>query len=145
VKWDIVRRDVADQHIRKVLNFGHTIGHAVESAMLNEGVGLEHGYAVAFGMLVEGHYASLTGNLDPNLFQTFRGLIIKWYSQDYPTLPSWESILSYLKQDKKSDSEKISWFIPAFSSQFEKFTIKNFAELEVPYNQSVIDLIASRY
>ena len=48
VKSHFVEQDLHDNNIRKVLNFGHTIGHAVESALLNV---VTHGEAVAFGMV----------------------------------------------------------------------------------------------
>lgn len=51
IKKKIVRRDANDHGIRKILNFGHTVGHALEAVRIEEGVETTHGECVAFGML----------------------------------------------------------------------------------------------
>ncbi len=58
IKSDIVSRDERENGLRKVLNFGHTIGHAVE---LISGYSLLHGEAVAIGMALEGAVAERIG------------------------------------------------------------------------------------
>lgn len=50
VKWRVVNEDPYEQGRRKILNFGHTLGHAIESWMLNTDKPLSHGEAVALGM-----------------------------------------------------------------------------------------------
>lgn len=52
-KSELVRMDFKDEHIRQLLNFGHTIGHAYESLMLENTTPVLHGFAVAIGMLAE--------------------------------------------------------------------------------------------
>lgn len=61
IKADIVRRDEREGGVRKTLNFGHTIGHAVE---LCSGFSLLHGYAVAIGMVYEAGIAERIGIAD---------------------------------------------------------------------------------
>jgi 3-dehydroquinate synthetase len=58
IKADIVSRDQREDGLRKVLNFGHTIGHAVE---LVSGFSLLHGEAVAIGMALESRLAERIG------------------------------------------------------------------------------------
>jgi 3-dehydroquinate synthase len=58
IKADIVSRDEREDGLRKTLNFGHTIGHAVE---LVSGYSLLHGEAVAIGMALEGRLAERVG------------------------------------------------------------------------------------
>lgn len=53
IKLDIVTQDPFEADLRKVLNFGHTIGHAIESALLEQGTPVPHGFAVAWGMMCE--------------------------------------------------------------------------------------------
>lgn len=53
IKLHIVKQDPYDQHFRQVLNFGHTVGHALESVAFHEGIEVLHGEAVALGMLAE--------------------------------------------------------------------------------------------
>ena len=58
IKADVVARDEREGGVRKTLNFGHTIGHAVE---LCSGYSLLHGYAVAIGMVYEAAIAERLG------------------------------------------------------------------------------------
>ena len=58
IKCDIVRRDERESGVRNVLNFGHTIGHAIE---LVSHYGIKHGAAVAMGMVAEAHLAERLG------------------------------------------------------------------------------------
>ena len=61
VKQAIVTQDPFEHHIRKTLNFGHTIGHAVESEALESDQPLLHGEAVAIGMVCESWLDSRSG------------------------------------------------------------------------------------
>ncbi len=53
LKNGIVKKDPYDKGVRKILNFGHTVGHAIESVLLASGVGILHGEAVVIGMICE--------------------------------------------------------------------------------------------
>jgi len=61
IKSAVVARDVREIGLRKILNFGHTVGHAIEAA---SGYTLLHGEAVAIGMAVESRLAELAGVAD---------------------------------------------------------------------------------
>ena len=64
IKNNVVSQDFKEENVRKTLNFGHTIGHAVESLFLKKGNLIPHGEAVAFGMICETHLAFLCGLID---------------------------------------------------------------------------------
>lgn len=72
IKAAVVTRDERDQGERNTLNFGHTIGHALEKLSHYE---LLHGYAVGYGMLVEAMISHLLGQLDVKEFITIRHLM----------------------------------------------------------------------
>jgi 3-dehydroquinate synthase len=61
IKKEIIEQDERDLGLRQLLNFGHTIGHAIERL---EQFKISHGEAVAIGILVEAHLATLVGVLD---------------------------------------------------------------------------------
>jgi 3-dehydroquinate synthase len=61
IKSSVVARDSREAGLRKILNFGHTVGHAIEAA---SGYALLHGEAVAIGMAVESRLAELAGVAD---------------------------------------------------------------------------------
>lgn len=62
VKQEIVAQDLHDHGLRRVLNMGHTVGHALEALMLEKDTPVTHGHAVLFGILTEALLA-----LDPGL------------------------------------------------------------------------------
>jgi 3-dehydroquinate synthase len=80
-KIDVVEQDIREQGIRHILNFGHTIGHGLES-MSN--YLLAHGEAVAMGSLVEAHLSWQLGYLTENSFLQIK----KWYECFSLQLPS---------------------------------------------------------
>ena len=51
-KQSVIEQDPFENGNRRILNFGHTVGHAAEAYMLSQDKPLKHGYAVAFGMKV---------------------------------------------------------------------------------------------
>jgi len=63
VKEEIVAQDPGDLGLRQALNFGHTIGHAVEAVSLTSDTPLLHGEAIAFGMMAESYLACQTSGL----------------------------------------------------------------------------------
>ena len=69
IKAEIVRRDEREQGLRQVLNFGHTIGHAIEAA---SGYSLLHGDCVAVGMVYEATMAVKTGVAGPGTARDVR-------------------------------------------------------------------------
>jgi len=101
IKGDVVARDLTEEGVRAYLNFGHTFGHALESAA---GFGaFSHGEAVAWGIgraLVAGVEAGIT---DSNYAKRVLRLL-KHYGYRTGALPDGitaESVLSAMKQDKK--------------------------------------------
>jgi 3-dehydroquinate synthase len=57
LKNKIVRKDPGDKNLRRILNFGHTIGHAIESVLIASELDVLHGEAVIAGMICEGYLA----------------------------------------------------------------------------------------
>lgn len=62
IKLDIVNADPKEEHIRKGLNFGHTIGHALESFFLKKDQPISHGLAVVAGMMMESKISQQTND-----------------------------------------------------------------------------------
>ncbi|MGZ5196974.1 MAG: 3-dehydroquinate synthase, partial [Kaistella sp.] len=60
IKQNIVEQDFREQHLRKTLNFGHTVGHALESLFLQQAKPIPHGEAVVLGMIIETRLSFLT-------------------------------------------------------------------------------------
>ncbi len=73
IKCELIARDPYEHDLRRPLNFGHTIGHPLET--VSGYAPLLHGEAVAFGMVVEGRIASARGLLSPGLLEHLVGLL----------------------------------------------------------------------
>jgi 3-dehydroquinate synthase len=113
VKLQIVEADPFESGLRKVLNFGHSIGHAIESAALEAGMqGISHGRAVAIGMVVEVRIAVELSVLSPEdekeivrfIGQCFGMPVLNWINP--------ERLLHFLRLDKKNTSAGIFMSLP---------------------------------
>ncbi|WP_223598632.1 3-dehydroquinate synthase [Chryseobacterium sp. GVT01B] len=109
IKQDVVDKDFHEQNIRKTLNFGHTIGHAVESLCLQQGNPILHGEAVAMGMIAEAHLAYLENLIS----ETDADMVIENVQRYYPYLDisdfKDEDITALLLNDKKNTDSKINF------------------------------------
>ena len=101
LKNDIVQSDPFEENKRKILNFGHTIGHAIESYYLKKEKDILHGEAIALGMFIETQLSPLN-------------IVRKKEIQDYlksnfnlVDCPSLEQLLPFLKNDKKNEHDNI--------------------------------------
>jgi len=105
-KKKVIEADPREKGLRKILNFGHTIGHAVESYFLDSNDRLFHGEAIAVGMIAESFIAQ-GKNL---LTETELKEIVTYLKQIYPkvNLPgSFDEIGRLMLQDKKNKGNKI--------------------------------------
>ena len=101
VKHKIVSMDPLEKDIRKVLNFGHTIGHAVESVFLNSASPLLHGECVAIGMVCESYLSYRKGWLKANELLKIKNFIKDHFKLEVDLEPLKKDILDLLKKDKK--------------------------------------------
>lgn len=109
IKQSIVQQDFQEKNIRKTLNFGHTIGHAVESLCLSQGNPILHGEAVAMGMITEA-YLSFTEGL---ISEETCSIVIENIQKYYPYLDITDfkddDIFELLINDKKNTDSKINF------------------------------------
>ncbi|MGH3800626.1 MAG: 3-dehydroquinate synthase, partial [Pseudonocardiaceae bacterium] len=101
VKADVVAADLRESHLREVLNYGHTLGHALER---REGYRWRHGAAVSVGMVFAAELARLAGRLDDATAQRHRRLLSSIglpTSYDADALPE---LLEGMRNDKKTRS-----------------------------------------
>ncbi len=100
IKAQVVMEDEREAGPREVLNFGHTVGHAIENAT---GYRMRHGFAVALGMAAESHMAERAGFLDNADGERLRGLLVRHSLPARLEKPlSRERILAAFRADKKA-------------------------------------------
>jgi 3-dehydroquinate synthase len=112
VKVDIVNRDFRESGERKKLNFGHTVGHAIESHYLKNGKPILHGEAVAIGMLVESLLSLQNKLLQHSGFKQIERVIRKTFSIPSMKGEDIDEILHLMQFDKKNHSNEIHFSIP---------------------------------
>ena len=110
IKADIVSRDEREEGLRKVLNFGHTIGHAVEMV---SGYSLLHGEAVAIGMALESKLAERIGLAKTGTAATvIRTLQAAGLPTNLPKECGPEAVVEAMRSDKKGRSGKTMFALP---------------------------------
>lgn len=131
IKAEIISEDEKEGGNRKLLNFGHTIGHAIEGISLDTGNPLLHGEAVSIGMVAEAKISKELGLIDgvtaEKIKQTlvFAGLPVSYNVEDF------EKFSGLIGKDKKAESGKIKWTL-----------IKGFGEASI--NQEVSEDLIKR-
>jgi len=107
LKGKIVSNDPEENGLRKVLNFGHTTGHAIESWNITNGNTVTHGECVAAGMILESHISFGKGFLSKIELTDIASNIKNLYQPvSFPNLPN---LISLMKQDKKNTNSNISF------------------------------------
>jgi 3-dehydroquinate synthase len=111
IKADVVRRDAREAGVRKVLNFGHTVGHAVEAL---SGWALLHGEAVAIGMVAESGIAERIGVAERGTRARVREAVERaGLPTSIPRAIEAEAIVSATRGDKKARAGSAEYALPA--------------------------------
>lgn len=100
VKQEIVEKDLVEAGLRRVLNFGHTVGHAIES--LHHYL-LSHGEAIVSGMMIEAEMSVQRGLLQDEELRRMRALFKNYgFSLELPSSADTELLWTLMSRDKKS-------------------------------------------
>ncbi|MCB9644285.1 MAG: 3-dehydroquinate synthase [Myxococcales bacterium] len=110
IKADVVQRDEREGGLRKLLNFGHTVGHAFETTSYVAGHPLLHGEAVGLGMIVEAEIARLAGFLeDDAVGQIEAALEHVGLPTKLPFFPEDGILWPAMRADKKNVGGAMHW------------------------------------
>ncbi len=109
IKKQYIEDDEFDRGIRNVFNYGHSFGHAIESAT---DFGVPHGVAVTMGMAMANRIAVLRGLLPERHFVRMRPALRKNYARFAATGIPLDALLSALLKDKKNTSSKLVLIFP---------------------------------
>lgn len=103
IKKEIVAEDPTEKGLRKILNFGHTIGHAVETFYLDKGEErFFHGEAIAIGMIAESYISCHRKLIDEKTLRRIKKLLISVYGQTVIPNTIFSAIITHTQQDKKN-------------------------------------------
>lgn len=101
IKTKIVESDPKEKNQRKLLNFGHTVGHAIEGLFLNSDQKIDHGLAVAHGILVEAKISVIKGLLSVKDFERIENTIKERFPLQCFSEEENNKFISLMLQDKK--------------------------------------------
>ena len=115
IKQEVVLKDPREEGLRKTLNFGHTLGHAIESFCLEEEKRekLLHGEAVAIGMVLEAFLSAQATGFPQEQLEEVRDSIKELYGVIPFNASEIEKIKTLLKFDKKNEAGKINFVLLA--------------------------------
>ena len=105
-KIKIIENDPKESSTRKFLNFGHTIGHAIESFLLNSEREILHGEAILIGIILESYLSQKLLNFDTQLTSNVKNYIQKFSEQINFSIQDITQIIELLKYDKKNKNEE---------------------------------------
>ena len=109
IKKAVVKADPFEGGVRKILNYGHTIGHAIESHYLTSTTPLLHGYAIGFGMIVENIISHQKGMLSKKDMQSINSYLKEYYPSHPMKIKksSINKMIDMMKMDKKNANGEI--------------------------------------
>lgn len=107
IKSHVTETDPHEKGLRKILNFGHTLGHAIESFYLNTPKKLLHGEAIAIGMICESFISAKRGFISFEDLQRIASYIVSIYGK--PEIPAKDinKIIPLTLQDKKNENAEV--------------------------------------
>ena len=132
IKREIVAKDPTEKGMRKILNFGHTLGHAIESHCLTTDYPLLHGEAVALGMVGALWLSVKQCGLDEKVLKDFEKKLPMLLSETEITLTDAdvEPVMVYLAHDKKNHGDKPQFVLleaignPVWNVEVERDLVK---------------------
>ncbi|MCB0638185.1 MAG: 3-dehydroquinate synthase [Lewinella sp.] len=114
IKRDVVEEDPHEKGLRKALNFGHTIGHAIESYFLASDTPLLHGEAIAAGMIAEAWLSERQAGLTPPDLAAITRYLLRIYGHQAVPEEAFATLITYMRQDKKNEDSRINFsLLPA--------------------------------
>ncbi len=113
IKNEVVQKDPKEQDIRKALNFGHTLGHAIESFYLSspKHSKMTHGEAIAIGMIAEAHLSFQMGYLQKGEVLEIKQVILNIFSHQIIDNSDTPAIYAFLKHDKKNVGGNVNFVL----------------------------------
>jgi 3-dehydroquinate synthase len=102
IKQQIVSDDPYEKNIRRTLNFGHTIGHAIEAAYLQQGLQSYHGHCVLWGMVAEVYLSVVHAGCPRDVLTMLTHLMVEHYGRPQCNCQQQGLLLEWMRHDKKN-------------------------------------------
>ena len=113
IKENVVSQDPHEVGLRKILNFGHTVGHAIESTMLHHTTPhytmlhhTSHGYCVLWGMVAEVYLSVVHTGCPREVLQQLTQIMLQWYGKPQCDCKQRDQLIQRMYQDKKNNANQ---------------------------------------
>ena len=113
IKENVVSQDPHEVGLRKILNFGHTVGHAIESTMLHHTTPhytmlhhTSHGYCVLWGMVAEVYLSVVHTGCPREVLQQLTQIMLQWYGRPQCDCKQRDQLIQRMYQDKKNNANQ---------------------------------------
>ena len=110
LKVAVVTKDEKESGLRKILNFGHTYGHALEE--ITKFSTFTHGEAVVYGMYFIFNYAHKIQLIDANYKEKAISFLNKFGFKDRPNMFNKNKLIEFMYSDKKIENDRIKVIVP---------------------------------
>lgn len=118
IKNAIVGNDLYDRGMRRVLNFGHTVAHAIESVAIRKNIEIYHGEAVAYGMIAELFLSVKKYGFDEKRYEAIRNFIREKFPR-YSPVANAEELYELMLHDKKNERDGVNFTLLRRPGEFE--------------------------
>lgn len=108
-KQSVVAQDPQEKGLRKSLNLGHTIGHALESVLLHKETPVLHGYAVAWGIVGELYLSVLLKGFPLDILRMTTQFVVEHYGRPNISCKDYNALLDHMRHDKKNIGKQINF------------------------------------
>ena len=124
LKIAVVSEDEKESGLRKVLNLGHTLGHALET--ITKYKKYTHGQAVAYGMFFIFDWAYKKEYINYSYYRLSLDLLEKYGFKPLDTYYPTDKLIDIMKKDKKATSDKITFIVPSGKKQVKEIKLTPF-------------------
>ena len=124
LKIAVVSEDEKESGLRKVLNFGHTLGHALET--ITKYKKYTHGQAIAYGMFFIFDWAYKKEYINYSYYRLSLDLLEKYGFKPLDTYYPIDKLIDIMKKDKKATSDKITFIVPSGKKQVKEIKLTPF-------------------
>ncbi len=99
-KQSVVERDPMEKGLRRILNLGHTVGHALE-----EKTGAKHGYCVLWGLVAELYLSVILLGCPKSVLQQLVSVMLEYYGRPQCNCKEQSELIALMRKDKKNNTE----------------------------------------
>ena len=111
IKNNIVSKDKYENKLRKGLNFGHTIGHAIETYFMPSNKKLLHGEAIAIGIIIESYLSKHICGFDIEKVDKIKNHLLTIFPKIKFNSTAINNIIKMMEHDKKNTKEEINFVL----------------------------------